>query len=505
MATVAAGLISTAAPAFAHATVIASTPRDGAQLDASPPALSFDLSEPVTLVEGSTQLIDAGGTRHALAAPRLEDGRKRIVVQLAEELSDGAYLATARVVSADTHVVSLSIRFTVGAVTGQGHWSETGGESAVDRTVLLPIKILVYLGTIGSAGVFLAARWTAPDTLGTRRLQLLYRWGAGVLALGLIGRFTVLAAEQAGGMSGISRSAVTTVLGTPFGAALLISAALSLAIVRPPSRGRMPLGFLQSAATIIAVTLGGHGGSTDLWPLPFALTALHVYAVSVWLGGLGILAFLSPSEPMLRRRHRVAVGHVALVVIAGIGLALLQVSPLAALVTTSYGVALIVKIGLVLAALVAGYLVYRTRSPVRTRLLLIEIGLALLIIGTTSTLSSLTPARDSYTTDVATRLDFGRSAVLEVAIDTVRRGSQLVTVAHPGSGDSTPQLDVELSSAQANVARLPVELSSSRSGDGAVTWRSVGLIVPSPGRWKVTVRFDDGTGPKLASFYYQVL
>ncbi len=100
---------------------------------------------------------------------------------------------------------------------------------------------------------------------------------------------------------------------------------------------------------------------------------------------------------------------------------------------------LVVKVGLVLAALVAGYLFYRTQSRGRTRILLVETGLALLIIGTTSTLSSLTPARDSYTTDVATRLDFGRSEILEVAIDTVRRGSQVVTVSYPGSGDTAPR------------------------------------------------------------------
>jgi copper transport protein len=62
-----------------------------------------------------------------------------------------------------------------------------------------------------------------------------------------------------------------------------------------------------------------------------------------------------------------------------------------------------------------------------------------------------------------------------------------------------------LSSAEANVARLPVRMSASESRDTATVWTSDGLIVPAPGRWKVTVRFDDGGAPKLASFYYEVL
>ncbi len=56
--------------------------------------------------------------------------------------------------------------------------------------------------------------------------------------------------------------------------------------------------------------------------------------------------------------------------------------------------------------------------------MLVETVLALLIVGVTSSLSSLTPARASCTTNVAIRLDFGGPDVLDVDIDTVRRGSQ---------------------------------------------------------------------------------
>ncbi len=514
MLTTTAVAVGTAAPAAAHATLITSTPADGAQSDESPAVLSFELSEPVSLVEGSAQLIDADGTRYPLASQRLDEGRTRILIEPAEALSDGAYLATARVVSADTHVVSLSIRFTVGTTTEQGDWSELGGQSVVDRSIVLPVKIVVYLGTVLSAGVLLATRWAWPDVIGSRRFSVVYRIGSILLAGGLLGRFLILVVEQAGGLSDASPetmwSAVTTIVATPFGTALAAAVGLAALTLAFPPNGHRPtqiLGLLYAATAITAVTLGGHGGSTDLWPLPFLLTFVHVYAVAVWLGGVSAMALVTKALPALQRWHRVALGHVALLVAAGVVLAVFQVRPPAALVTTSYGLTLTAKVAVVIAAIAAGYVVYRksraAASTARSRTLVVEAVFAIAAIALTSSLSSLTPAKDGYTTDVATTVDFGNSDVLDVGIDTVRRGTQVITVGY--AGPDAVDLGVELSSAQANVARLPVEMSPVRSDNGEVHWRSDGLIVPSAGRWKVTVRFDDGTGPKLASFFYTVL
>ncbi len=86
MGAVTTGLISTAAPAFAHATVTTSTPRDGARLDASPPVLSFDLQRTGHSRRGFHSAHRRRREASSLAAPLLESGRQRIVVQLAEKL-----------------------------------------------------------------------------------------------------------------------------------------------------------------------------------------------------------------------------------------------------------------------------------------------------------------------------------------------------------------------------------------------------------------------------------
>lgn len=505
-----AGSLYSAAAAGAHAAVITSSPADGTPLDNSPPAVTFDLTESVLLVDGSAQLNDIDGRRFPFATQELESDGQRIVLRIADPLPDGSYLATARVVSADTHVVSLSVRFTVGDAQA-GEWAAADSRQAeIDPLVVYSVKSLSYLGLVLSAGLLLAARWAWPDTVASQRFTRLYRIGAALLTAGLVGRLVVLVAEQAGGLADASGSTIATIVTTPFGVALVAAAVMSVvALVCPPSRGPIALwsSTFQAVTAITAVTLGGHGGSTEWWPFPFVVTFLHVYAVAVWLGGIAVLAAVETTDVDVGRWHRVAVGHLVLVLGAGSVLTLLQIQPASALLTTSYGLTLVVKVALVFAAVVVGYVAWRAISASTTqsrpRAVVFEAALVVLVVASTSVLSSLTPAKDSYTTNVATTLDFGDNNVLDVDVDTVRRGAQVITVESPAG--ETPQVGVELSSAQANVARLPVTMAVAEA-DGVTVWTSDGLIVPSPGQWKVTVRFDDGSGaPKLASFVYEVL
>ncbi|MDV6286816.1 copper resistance protein CopC [Rhodococcus jostii] len=514
--------------ASAHATIVSTTPGDGSHVDVSPEVLTFELSEPVTLVEGSAQLIDSEGARHSVSTDRIEDGGRRVALVVDGSLPDGAYLATARVISADTHVVSLSSRFTVGSVTQLGHALDAGATTTgVEQNLRYPSKSAVYLGVVLSSGLLVAGRWVWPTALGGRRFRIVYRVGTALLAVGLLGRFTVQVAQQSGGLLDATTSAVATVLGNRLGVAIAVAVVLSVACFAfPPGTNRIAdvLGYVQVASAIAAVTLGGHGGSTERWPLAFVGTATHVYAAALWIGGVCILALVLEEVEQIERWHRVAAGHVVLVVATGLTLAILQVRPIEALLNTSYGVVLTVKVALVALVVVAGYLTYRRyrhgrtrtvgkRGEVRwrSRTVAVEAGLAAAVLTVTSLLSSLTPAKDSYTASAHTELDFGSSEILDVGIDSVRRGPQTLTVRYRlpdteyATGAALPDVNVELSSVQANVARLPVELTRTGPDGDWLIWRSDGLIVPTAGEWKVTVRFEGTHGPKLASFEYESL
>ncbi|WP_245819597.1 copper resistance protein CopC [Rhodococcoides yunnanense] len=496
------GLFAGAGVASAHASLISTAPANGSHVDEAPSELVLQLNEPVTLIDGSAQLIDGDGTRFEFSDVRLDDGARRIVLVPADAVPDGAYLATARVVSADTHVVSLSIQFTVGSVTAQGEFASDAGHG-IEQYLNYPSKTATYLGLVLSAGLLLASMWAMRSATTTTRFRPVYRIGAGLLVAGLLGRLLVLIAQQSGGVGEISSAGARTVLTTPYGGAIVAAVVLSLiTVVVPPGRaaGSIVVGLVQAAAAIAAVTLGGHGGSAQGWPLAFFATVLHVYGITVWLGGLAVILLVLRGTFDVQRWHVVAAAHVGLVVFAGVVLSVLQVRPIAALADTSYGLVLLAKVFGVAVVVGLGYLTYRR---VGRGTLALESAVAAVVLAATSVLSTLAPAKDVYTTDIATTLDFGSSEVVNIGIDSIRRGPQQLSIEYPSEGSAS--VSVDLSSAAANVARLPVELSEPARENGSVVWRSEALIVPAPGEWKVTVRFDGSHGPKVASFFYDAL
>ncbi|MGC4933816.1 copper resistance protein CopC [Gordonia sp. DT30] len=507
-------LTATAAPASAHAVVVSSSPADGSHLDEGPATVSVELNEPVSIVAGSASILGANGTRDTLRSAQLADGGRRVVLTPAHPPGDGAYLATVRVVSADTHVVSLAVRFTVGSVTELGAMPAPQNATPTTDTIGgLLAKVAVYAGTVLTAGLLLAARWVWPETPALPRFRRTYRIGSAVLVAGLAARLILLARQQSGG-AGWSVPGWTTVLDGKVGIALAAAAATAVAAGLCPPGTRWPtqlLGYLGGACAIVSITLAGHGGAGGRWPYSLVATLAHVYTASVWLGGIALLAALRPAPLRIERWHRVVVGHLVVLAASGVTLAFLQVAPLKALVHTAYGLTLTAKVAAVACTVVAGYGVLRTyrrrRVPAegggRRRLLLVECALAVIVMSLTSILSSLTPARDSFDESVTAHLDFGNSQRLDVRIDSIRRGEQGLTVVDPAPAGTTPTVDVELSSADANVARLPVDLTESRTPRGH-TWRSRDLIVPAAGHWRVTVRLDGTQGPRLASFSYRV-
>ncbi|WP_258081632.1 copper resistance CopC family protein [Nocardia nova] len=178
-----------AGAASAHAVLASTDPGPGAHVDTSPAELRLQLDEPVTLVAESAQLIDSGGKRFALSGTRLDDGQRRVVLVPAAPVPDGAYLATARVVSADTHVVSLSIQFTVGTVTAPGHFADRSSPG-IEHYLDSPTRGLTYLGLILSAGLYAAACWVRPSVVRRRRFQVVYRVGNAVFSAGFVFRFS---------------------------------------------------------------------------------------------------------------------------------------------------------------------------------------------------------------------------------------------------------------------------------------------------------------------------
>jgi copper transport protein len=359
-----------AGPASAHATLVSTEPAEGGRLSAAPTQVTLEFSEGVSLGAGYARVLTADGARVDSGTAQVDGAT--LTVPLRADLSDGGYLVTYRVVSADSHPISGAYSFVVG--DGELVPTGTAAEDTIDpgvSTALVAFRWLGFGGLALAVGVPVLALVCWPGGWGSGRLRRLATWGAVALAAGAVGSFLLQGPYAAG--SGIGSAFDPALLGATAGSgngrALLVRLVLALAlavVLRPAWLGVPPSRARLVAAGILAVGLVGSTAAVGHpvagpWPgLAVAVTAVHVAAMTVWLGGLaGLLAAVlrpttDPGElaAVLPRFSRLAFGAVVALVVTGTVQTVREVADPIALVTTTYGWVLVAK--LVLVAVVLG-------------------------------------------------------------------------------------------------------------------------------------------------------
>jgi copper transport protein len=140
--------VATARPASAHATVVTTTPTDGARLAAAPAQVTIEFDEHVSLGAGYARVLDGNGNRVDTGGAAVHGDV--LTVPLRTGLPDAGYVATWRVVSADSHPVSGAFSFVVGAgqpVTA----AAVGGGNAIDPGVAVLLPLARWIGYAGLA------------------------------------------------------------------------------------------------------------------------------------------------------------------------------------------------------------------------------------------------------------------------------------------------------------------------------------------------------------------
>ena len=229
---------------------------------------------------------------------------------------------------------------------------------------------------------------------------------------------------------------------------------------------------------------------------------LHAAALIFWMGALvPLLLALRGPEPdsVLRRFSSIAVPTVAVLILSGMTLTWLQAGCPAALLGSTYGIVLGVKLALVTVllalaarnrlvltpALAAGQAsaTPRLKRAIRAEIVL---GLAILILASAFRLTPppralIAPAEPLYAhihtaaamADI--RLTPGRAGPVEVML-----GFQTGDFA-----ELVPQ-EVEVVFAQPAAGIEPIRLTALQGGDGL--WHAGPVTLPRPGDWDVTLR-----------------
>ena len=554
-----------AGPAAAHAELESTSPESGARLDTAPSEVTLTFSEGVSVGAGYARVLDGKQQRVDTGAPSV-DGAV-LTVPLRDGLPDGGYLVTYRVVSADSHPIAGSFSFVVG--TGELLSAGAGDVSdSTDPGVAAALPVARWLGFAGLAlaigiPVLLLVCW--PAGWRSVRLRRLSEGGAVAVAVGAVASFALQGPYAAGAGLGsvVDLSLLDTTASTSYGVVLMIRALLALYLIAglAPAwrRGEAPSSWVLPAAGVAALGLVvttaavGHPVAGS-WPgLALPVTAVHVAAMAVWLGGLtGLLAgVLRPDVPpgdlavALPRFSRLAFGSVVALVVTGIVQSVREVGTPAALVSTTYGWLLVAKLLIIVVILaaagvsrvwvqqhlgvrkphpggrrrvtahafaaespeVADAVAERARAqagdaaghlrPFR-RSVLVELVLAVAVLGVASVLVGTPPAESAVVQPVDETLPLrgtsGAQGSVQVSVDPARSGpNTLHLYLFDDAGRLTQPAGIAVTLTEPSQQIGPIDVDLQPAGPGHYV--ADGMEIPSAGTWTltVTVRADEFT------------
>jgi copper transport protein len=425
----------------------------------------------------------------------------------------------------------------------------------IDRALGYAAMALLLGGAL-----LLAVAW--PDGLEEPAVRRLL-WGSYALAV-----LTTIAALLLQGPYGAAQplrvlvkpAVISSVLAIRYGKLYVARALVLLLVVGPllwiqirsrpprrPPRWWGPVALGASVAVLVIPGLADHASTGRLVPLSVTFDLVHLGAVSVWVGGLGLLAMVGLSA---RRGHRMpwevlprfsqwALAAVAAIVISGCFAAWREIGSIHNVTTTTYGRLVLAK-AILLAAIVliaswsrrlthgslavpfataisrrvAGVVgeppnppsgtaaVTATAAPIRVvparrrRLLLrqsvsAELVLAAAAICVATVLVNVQPGRQAADQPFTTEVHAGPRVLVDLVLDHTRAGPNtlhLYTLLADGQQLAVPEVRATANHSGNDITGLPIALQLAGPGH----FISSGLDLPIPGTWifSLIVRTD---------------
>lgn len=506
-------LIWPASPAQAHAVLLRTNPTHGAVLPVPPNVIELVFSEAVSPVSDKIRIVGPDRQRADDGKPVVDGAVVRLKLKAGTEAAKGTYLVSFRVISADSHPVPGGLIFSIGEKSATPVEVPQDGS---DGTVVWLLGVAKYLGYAGlallvGAILFLTLLWPGRlDRGGPKRLMWL---GFGIVTLSTIGSLYLQAPYTSGG--GLSDvEGFGDVMSSRYGIALLVRLAVlavAAVLVQPLINGRggpVDRYLVLGLGVIAAITwaMAGHPVGSPAPSVSMVVDAIHLGGVAVWLGGLSVLVLFvlrqvnqDEREAILPVWSRWAGLAVSVVLLAGVVSALIEVGTPTALVNTTYGRTLLVKLALV--GLIIGVASQARRlllTATLRKIVIAELTIAATILGVTAALTSTTPARTAEAVEQAPPVPEIYSTTLEspkfrlqIEIDPAKVGDNLV---HLYAFTPTGQLQtveewkvtVELPSAGIEPINVPVLRIPPEHATGTIA-------LPSPGDWvfRFTLRISE--------------
>ncbi|MDI6024110.1 copper resistance protein CopC [Leucobacter sp. UT-8R-CII-1-4] len=516
--------------ASAHAELLSTTPENGAVLDEAPAEAVLTFNESVQLIDGSIRLFPGDEDPLTLDA---HVSNTSVIAALPADLADGAYALSYRVVSADGHPISGAITFTIGD-TPQAVATTPVVETATPPSTQFAVSVLTalqYLTLLIFAGLILFERLvlrsnTPPDRPSRNILRL-----TGIVAAAAS---LLLIPASALNVAGESLAAVVSpsawwpgVFWAPVVAAIIVCVGLTGAAVlwtrQQDRRGTRLLAALLPLLALAAPVLVGHTQLMEPRALIIAADLGHLLAGSFWTGGvLGLLLFLAATRAttvreastapalaakVVQKFSRLAIWSVVILAVSGTVMGVLIVGSFDALITTSYGLTLLLKIGIVI-PVIAIAVYNRTRLLPRitsrptarmqwqtlTRTLSYEAALLIAVLLLTGFLTNLSPTHEHHDTSSASTAATAQTVTIDAdaqglalrgELEPALTGENEITFTLEYDGESVAPDEVTLRTTQAEHDLGPFETTAEL--DPATGEYSAELNMPVAGEWELQV------------------
>jgi copper transport protein len=373
------------AAASAHAYLVKTVPAASVTLNSPPPDVALTYDEAVEPRFALISVTDVNAHQETTGPVRRSASDPDTLIVPLKKLPEGWYLVYWRAISVDGHPVQGAFTFAVGPNAGPApqftipHISQTA-----TTPQLLIARWAVFLTTMTAIGLFvlrlLIAQPLVRRVQGTTLRAVTVAFAiAAALGLAAIPVYLEYSTAVDSLRSVFAVGALvplwrTTAFGRGYLdmelclALFVLAAAIAIRVDRPELPHRSTAALLAAAGALTAAGAvlvfpgaSGHAAQTAPRGVALLLDWLHLVSGAVWLGGLIGLLVLWRSLPAARRVaglivcvprfSSVAFVSVLLLLGSGIGATVLHLPVLAALWQTSYGEAILLKIGLLTAAL----------------------------------------------------------------------------------------------------------------------------------------------------------
>jgi copper transport protein len=512
--------------ASAHATLESSSPADGQSVLTSPSEIRITFSEAVTTISGGLSVLDADGKTVDVGNSEVVGGRT-LVAPISETLSDGTYVATYRVLSADGHPVSGSLLFAVGAgaldrsaqpsSSGDRLWEIIGGIS----------RFIMYLAALIAAGVAFFLAFIHDRAEDRWRIVPFVRIGSILALLSAIGivmsQAALLTGKGAGAVtnSNVLRDVLNQHLGWSLALLMIGLAAIHLSTDIPKKVVSKSLALSGGLAVTVSFAVWGHATELSPTAISLAADAIHATAAALWLGGLvGLVMVLSLRTPetvratagIIGRFSRMAFWSVIALTLAGLTLTITgSNASLNSILTTTWGQLVLAKIGLTLIVVLIAAWNRRTLVPSLTsptentgelavrwatlrRTIRAEALLLVAVIALTAIVVNVPPARTAVVAkadrvDITQRVDTGN---VQLSVDPAIVGPNTVAVRYTdGTGQPinvANSMSIEFSQPSAGLEPITRQVPASEPGVFVIQGNELSI----PGTWTITIAVRTG-------------